>query len=287
MENKLITRYASVVALDAGGAVLAETGGYYRVGFDFLTRIGDSAHECSIRIYNLPEGMEAKIKRGAKAARLIAGSKEKHGEVFFGEVVDAFSVKVDTYSYLQLALMDGDSFYSSYIAASIGAGESLGRVAETCVQSCSSPLEIGYIPAKAYGVKLPRGTVLFGSPADALASVAKSLDAVYYVLKGRFYMIGIQDNPFGGIMYMDQDNGLLSVLTMDQWYASFCNDINSALTIGRLVSFDLKNGGGHYRVASVHGEGDTKDGNWRLLVTAMGQSGSAPSMAAVTNNVWR
>lgn len=280
-------RHASVVALDSQKNILAETDGYNRVTFEFRCSMGSNANDGVIRIYNLSDGEESAIKRGAKSVRLIAGSEMDHGEIFAGELVDAFSVQDGSSRYLQLAVVDGDSFYGSYVSMSVGAGESLGGLVEKCVSGCSYPLEIGYISPSAYRVKLPRGAVLFGSPTDVLKSIAKSLNAVFYVLKSRFYMVAPGDNPSGAEIQLGEGSGLIGVPVLDSWYASFRHDINSGLSLGRFVSFDQENGGGLYRVVSIGGVGDTKDGDWALSVMAIGQSGSSPNITAVTENIWR
>ena len=116
MQNEEIIRYTSVIALDSGGNVLVDTKGLYRVYFDFSVNVGSVAHECVILIYNLPEDAETRIKRGAKKVRLIAGSEAKNGEIFVGELVDAIPVQHETVNYLQMTLIDGDSFSASYVS---------------------------------------------------------------------------------------------------------------------------------------------------------------------------
>lgn len=276
-----------MVAEDSGGKILVETEGYNRVIFDFHCAVDGNANNGVIRVYNMSDGEESAIKRGAKNIRLIAGSEAENGEVFSGELVDAFSVQDGTERYLRMSVVDGDSFYSAYVAASVGAGESLGGLAEKCISLCSSPLAIGYISPSAYRLKLPRGAVLFGSPMDVLKSVAKSLNAVYYVLKGRFYLVAPADNPSGSEIRANEQSGMIGVPVMDSWYASFFHDISSGFSLGRFVSFDAEYGSGLYRIVSINGMGDTKEGEWALSVMAIGQSGSIPNITALTDNIWR
>lgn len=276
-----------MIALDDKGGVLVETDGRNRVAFDFRCGIEGGANDGTIKIYHLSDSEETAIKRGATKILLLAGSDAENGEVFAGEPVDAFSVQSESSRYLHLSLIDGDAFFSSYISMSIGAGESLGGLVEKCAARCSAPLEIGFVSPSAYRVKLPRGAVLFGSPVDIIKSAARSLNAAFYVMKGRLYMIGAGDVPNGAEIRVDQESGLIGVPVVDHWYASFRHDVNSALSLGRPVSIDPETGGGHYRIVSIRGEGDTKEGEWGLSVLAIGQSGAGPNITAVTGNIWR
>lgn len=278
-------RYAAIVVKDSSGRVLVNTAGQFRVVFSFHAGIDGRPNEGSIRIYGLTTGEEQEIKINGDSVQLIAGSDVRNNLVFSGDLISAFSAEVNQQSYVQLSVVDGDSFFSSFVSLSVGAGESVGGVVEKAVRNCTAPIEIGFIAPSAYNVSLARGVALFGCPIDVIRSAAKSLNATSYVRNGMFYLICAEDKLADPVLLGEDE--LIGVPVVDNWYSMFKAEMDSGLSVGQFVSFSSEYGLGTYRVVSIDGSGDTRDGDWCLNVTSIAQNNSRPAITAVTSNIWR
>lgn len=278
-------RYASIIVKNKNGETLVDTKGEHRVVFAFHAGVDGKPNEGSFRIYGLSDADENAVKIAGETMQLIAGTDERNNLLFSGDVVSAFSAVVDQQAYVQLSAVDGDAFFSGFVSLSIGAGETIGGMVEKAVRGCSEPLEIGFISPSAYKVSLARGQALFGSPMDIIRAAAKSLNATAYVQNGRFYLLCAGDSLSSALQIMEED--LQGVPVVDSWYALFKLRMETGLNVGQFASFAPAYGLGTYRVVSIDGNGDTRDGDWCLNVTAMAQSQDKPAMTALTTNIWR
>lgn len=278
-------RFASVIVKNGAGATILDTGGENRVVFSFHTGMDGKPNEGNIRIYGLDDADEQNVMLSGVNIQLIAGSETRNSLVFSGDLISAFSEEVDQQKYIQISAADGDSFYSSYIGVSVGAGETIGGLVEKVISRCSVPIEAGFITSTAYKTALARGVSVLGSPVDVVKAAARSLNATMFVLNGMLYLICDNDKISDPVIMNDQD--LIGIPVVDNWYSMFKVQIDSALSIGQFVVFSSEYGRGVFRVVSVDGIGDTRDGEWCLKITSISQNQNRPSMTAVTSNIWR
>lgn len=277
-------RYASVVITDAYGEAVFQADPPYRISFSFHNGMDGDAGEASIRVYGLDESDAYAVINKGVAVALSAGNEVLHGTIFTGDLIDAVYMRANQESYLSLSAVDGDGFYSSYVLTAIGSGESLGGMLEKVVRGCSSPVDIGFISPSAYKTSLPRGISAACSPVDLIKAAARSLNAAQYVYQSRFYLV-CPDDSITSPLVLDYENGIIGVPSFDNYYALFQHDVDSALMVGRFIMFP--NDPTRYRIATIDGSGDTKEGPWELNITAIAQDGSTPKMTAVTDNIWR
>lgn len=275
---------ATVSVDDSLGTTIYETESS-RVTFSFHTGMDGRAGEGQVKVYGLTDNDAATIIQYGKALRLSAGDDDLTGLIFQGDIVDAFFGRTDQQQYIVVSLVDGDAFYSSYINLSVGAGESLGGLVEKCAAKGSAPLGIGFISPEAYKVRLARGTAILGCPLDTIKQIARSLNAAWYIQKGLFYLLRAEDSVQDAVTIRADD--ILGVPVTDNWHASFRHTLPCSLNVGQFFSLPADNGGGTYRVVSMDGIGDSKDGNWEMQITGMAQTGTLPNMSAETQNIWR
>lgn len=281
-----VDRYASVQAIDTDGKIIYASDGN-RVHFEFSVSMDERANECTIRVYNVTDHEIYSVLHGAKYISLIAGDADNYGEVFRGELIDGFQAQSDTEQYLQISVVDGDSFYTAFINQSVVSGETIGGIVEKCVKRCSSPCDVGFITPDAYAAKLARGAALFGSPVNICKSAARALNAAFYVFKGRIYIVSANDPVSDKHIVIDESSGLIGVPSVDNWYAFFRHEINSWLIPGKIIEIQTDMIRTNYRIVSVFCSGDTDAGDWYMNVMAIGQSGDNINITAVSKNIWR
>lgn len=277
-------RYAAVTVADSNGSTVFRAETPYRISFSFHNGMDGNAGEAHIRVFGVSDSDAYAVVNKGAAVALTAGNEISRGLVFSGDLIEANYIQADQKSYLELSSVDGDRFFSSYIKRAIGGGESLGGLVEKVVKGCSSPVDIGLISAAAYMTSLPRGIAAMCSPIDVIKSVARTLNAAYYVYQGRFYLLCANDAVTSPLT-LDYDGGIIGVPTFDTYYAFFRHDIVSGIVVGQFVTFPSHYG--VYRIAAIDGSGDTLEGPWALHITAIAQDGSTPKMTAVTSNIWR
>ena len=109
-------RYAKLTAYDDGGNTVYETDLGQRMTFEISKAMKASPNHCAVKVYTIDNEEASTVLTRASRIMLQAGDDESAGTIFRGSIIDGF-YKNDENPYLQLAALDGDSFFGSYISS--------------------------------------------------------------------------------------------------------------------------------------------------------------------------
>jgi len=257
-----------------------------RVKFKVVSSMGQTPNTLSVSLYGISEQDAGKAISKAHTISIIAGSEGYSGFIGSGQVVMARNVDSPEGYALNITAIDGDDFYSKPVNRSISGGTSLKTLVEELVGLSSGTVGVGQISKRASGIVLPRGQAIIGTAIPVIRSVAKQINAAFYINQGLVYIV-CPDEMIGNPVILKEED-MAGIPTKDGYYVVFEYDINSGIRVGNSVVVPGGDtGSGLYRVVRIVTEGDTDGPLWKMTVEGAEQNESGLAQEAVTRNVWR
>lgn len=263
---------------------------------------------CVLVVYNMNPTAERDIIEEGFQISIEAGYEEaQYGEIFTGDIVQVIRNRESGIDYRLeiLALKGSQIFDMNHVRATIAAGSTPRDIVYGITGSARQRIEIGEISDSLSTQALPRGKVLFGTPAKYLRDLTIGNDAYYWEgNEGKLVVKKINDEipadqcleltPTTGLIGTPKygDNGISIQMLLDcrvkmQSLIKINNEIiqrtlislgtskGGALTGSQLPQQSIFDEDGEYQVFSVCHKGDTHGDDWRTEVIGVGRHGSS------------
>lgn len=268
---------------------------------------------CTLAVYNMNAALEGEIIREGFQVRIEGGYDEgQYGEIFTGDILQVIRNRENGVDYkLEILAFRGEAnFDYNHTRIKLAAGSTPRDVAEAIGKNARKPFELGEISPNIEDVVLPRGKVLFGTPAKYLRDLAIGNDAYYWEGEdGKLVVKRLIDEipedrclvltPTTGLVGTPQygDDGIHIKMLLDarvklETLIRIDNEIirrqllnlnlggqNNAQT-PQAQQFDQD---GEYVVIAVSHTGDTWGDDWFTDVVGLGRSGKAGLLWAQTD----
>lgn len=214
--------------------------------FTFSVQNADvqSPNACAIRVYNLSESTERKIRGEYSRVVLQAGYKETGFGVIFDGTIKQFrrgrESAIDT--YLDILAADGDIGYNfgvcnKTLAAGSTPAERSREIAGAMGMQVNDAVSIDETLSSTGGT-LPRGKVLFGMARDFMSCEAATRGATWSVQNGRVQITELASYLPGDAVVLNALNGLVGIPEQTEDGIRVRCLLNPRLRIGGRVHLD-------------------------------------------------
>lgn len=277
-----------------------------RCVFKTQQRYQTQATTCTLEIYNMNATTEGDIIESGFQISIEAGYDEgQYGEIFTGDIVQVIRNRENGVDYkLEILALRGTALFDmNHTRAKIAAGSTPRDIIKAATGYARQRIEVGEISENLSKQALPRGKVLFGTPAKYLRDLAIGNDAYYWegedgkltvkktideIPEDRCLVLTPATGLIGTPQYGDQ--GITIKMLMDcRIKLKTLIKIDNELIRRQLIALDLTKGGaasggqapqqsifdqdGEYMVINISHCGDTYGDDWVTEVIGMGRNG--------------
>jgi len=260
---------------------------------------------CTLVVYNMNAATEGEIIREGFQIRIEGGYEEgQYGEIFTGDILQVVRNREDGVDYrLEILAFRGVGIFdNNFTRLTMAAGSKPRDVVDAIAQNAREPIEVGEVSDGLEKAALPRGKVLFGTPAKYLRDLTIGNDAYYWQGEdGKLTVKKPTDEipedqclaltPATGLVGTPQygDDGIHIKMLLDaRVKLETLIKIDNELIRRQLVALNLGDGSksqtpqanqfdqdGEYAVYSVSHTGDTWGDEWYTDVVGIGRLGRA------------
>lgn len=256
-----------------------------RIAFRVASSMTQTPGTMSVKAYGLNEREKGWIEKKAHTVRLSAGEYGREGLLGVGQVVSASERLTNEGRVMELTAVDGDDFYAMPVNRSISGNISLLELVREMVALCGQSAGIGHISPMAGQILLPRGMAVVGTVIPVMRSVAKQLNAAFYVNQGLVYIVRPEERIGPQVTLYAED--MLSDAVRDGYWMKISHRMAPHIRVGGSVVMPDARGEASYRVQKIMAEGDTRGAVWKMEIEAAAQTVAGLAQSAVTDNVWR
>lgn len=216
-----------------------------RFSFDIKCMDTESPNNAAIRVYNISQDTETRIRKQFTRIVVQAGYEGTFGKIFDGTIKQFRSGRItgtpDT--YLDILAADGDLAYNmALVARSLGAGSSTGDRIKAANDAMKKQglTENPQVLLNATGGVLPRGKVLFGLARNILRQEVQTQGATWSIQNGQLKVIPLDGYLPDQVVVLNGQTGLIGrpEQTVDGIRAKAL--INPSVQIGGRVQIDNK-----------------------------------------------
>lgn len=272
------------------------------------------AATCVLVVYNMNPTAEGDIIEEGFQISIEAGYEEgQYGEIFVGDIVQVIRNRENGVDYrLEILALKGSALFDmNHTRATIAAGSTPRDIVYGTTGFARKHIEVGEISESLTQQALPRGKVLFGTPAKYLRDLTIGNDAYYWegedgkltikkitdeVPPDQCLVLGLKEEKkqfnYGGLIGTPQygDNGIRVKMLLDcrvklQTLIKIDNELirrslinlsmgeNGAMAGNQAPQQSIFDKDGEYMVISVAHQGDTHGDDWSTEVVGMGRNG--------------
>lgn len=290
-----------------------------RCAFRVEQKSNTPATVCILEVYNMnPTAEKGVIEEGWQIS-IEAGYEEgPYGELFHGDVMQVIRNRENGIDYkLEIIALNGTiNFNLNHVKTSLAAGSEARDVVEAASKQAIKSFKVGEVSSNLSKQKLPRGKVLFGTPAKYLRYIAQENNAHYWAdTDNKLIVKKIEDeipadkclvlkpgNPdanepnMGGMVGTPQygDDGIRIKMLIDARVKMYCLvKIDNGIITRKLISPDTSKSDneqksqqnefdkdGEYQVFSISHSGDTYGNEWYTDVVGVGRMGRQGKLLA-------
>lgn len=284
----------------------------FKTNQDYQTQ----AVTCALVVYNMNPLTEGDIIESGFQISIEAGYEEgQYGEIFVGDIVQVIRNRENGVDYrLEILALKGSALFDmNHTRATIAAGSTPRDIVYGTTGFARKRIEVGEISENLNQQALPRGKVLFGTPAKYLRDLTIGNDAYYWEGEdGKLTIKKITDEippdqclvltPTMGLVGTPQygDNGIHIKMLLDcRVKLQTLIKIDNELIRRSLINLSMGKGGvmtgnqiaqqsmfdedGEYMVIKVSHRGDTHGDDWVTEVTGLSRNGHMLLMQATVN----
>ncbi len=285
-----------------------------RCVFKTKASIDTIAQTCTLVVYNMNAATEKEIIEEGFQIAIFGGYDEgQYGQVYIGDVVQIFRNRENGIDYrLEIIAIAGAKEYcSNFVKSTMAAGSTPREQVNQIAKSADRKLSVGEVSEELQKNPLPRGKVLFGTPAKYLRDMCIWNDANFWSgADGKLVLKTVEQvipedqvivlTPTTGLVGTPaySDDGIHIKMLLDprvvlQSLIKIDNDIihrqamqfsadgkQNANAINQNMIFDKD---GEYQVFTVEHSGDTYGDEWITSVVAAGRNGRLGKLGAVTD----
>ena len=264
-------------------------------------------------VYNMNAASEKAIIEEGFQISIFGGYEEgQYGEIFTGDIVQVFRNRENGTDYRLeiLALKGMQSLFMNHVRSTVAAGSTPRDVVNAIAQQADKKIEIGDVSEELPDQTLPRGKVLFGTPAKYLRDICTWNDAAYWEGEdGKLTVETVeQEIPADRVLYLTPMTGLVGtpIYTDQGIQIKMLLDarvklrsmikIDNELIQRQAIQIDPGSGqqksdqlpqtaqfdkDGEYQVFSVEHKGDTWGDEWTTSVVGVSRNGRMGLLTAV------
>lgn len=264
-------------------------------------------------VYNMNAKTEKEVIEEGFQISVFGGYEEgQYGEIFTGDIVQIFRNRENGTDYRLeiLALKGMKSLFVNHVRSTIAAGSTPRDVVNAIAEQADEKIEVGDVSEELPDQPLPRGKVLFGTPAKYLRDLCTWNDAVYWEGEdGKLTVETVeQEIPADRVLYLKPNTGLVGtpVYTDQGIQIKMLLDarvklrsmikIDNEIIQRQAVQIDPGSGqqksdqlpqkeqfdqDGEYQVFSVEHHGDTWGDEWTTSVVGVSRNGRKGFLTAV------
>jgi hypothetical protein len=212
------------------------------INFAIKKTDGQTPNTAAIRVYNLNEDTQSRIKKEFTRVTLQAGYESNYGVIFDGNVkqfTDGRENVVDHFLDIQAA--DGDESYNfAVVNATLAAGakqrDQIEAAAKTMRQLGGT--ELGYVGDETDGEALPRGKVMYGMARDYIRNSAQSSASSWSIQNGKIQVVPLTGILPGQAVVLNSQSGLIGAPEQTNDGIKFRCLINPQLVIGGMAQIN-------------------------------------------------
>ena len=276
--------------------------------------LGTIAQTCTLVVYNMNAATEKEIIEEGFQIAIYGGYDEgQYGQIYIGDIVQIYRNRENGIDYrLEIIAIAGAKEYcSNFVKSALAAGSTPREQVNQIAKSADRKISVGEVSEELQEKPLPRGKVLFGTPAKYLRDICMWNDANFWsgsdgklvlktveqvipedqvlVLTPTTGLVGTPAYSDDGIhikMLLDPRVVLQSMIKIDneiiqrQAIQINADGKQNSNAVNQNMIFDKD---GEYQVFSVEHSGDTYGDEWTTSVIAAGRNGRLGKLAAVTD----
>lgn len=264
-------------------------------------------------VYNMNAASEKEIIEEGFQISIFGGYEEcQYGEIFTGDIVQVFRNRENGTDYrLEIVALKGmQSLFANHVRSTIAAGSTPRDVVDVVAQQADKKIGVGEVTDELPQQTLPRGKVLFGTPAKYLRDLCTWNDAAYWegddgkltvetveqeIPEDRVLVLTPNTGLVGTPVYTDQGIQIKMLLDARVKLRSMIK-IDNEIIQRQAVQIDPGTGqqksdqlpqtaqfdqDGEYQVFSVEHRGDTWGDEWTTSVVGVSRNGRMGFLTAV------
>jgi hypothetical protein len=264
-------------------------------------------------VYNMNAATEKEIIEEGFQISIFGGYEEgQYGDIFTGDIVQVFRNRENGTDYrLEIVALKGmQSLFANHVRSTIAAGSTPRDVVDVVAQQADKKIGVGEVTDELPQQTLPRGKVLFGTPAKYLRDLCTWNDAAYWegddgkltvetveqeIPEDRVLVLTPNTGLVGTPVYTDQGIQIKMLLDARVKLRSMIK-IDNEIIQRQAVQIDPGTGqqksdqlpqtaqfdqDGEYQVFSVEHRGDTWGDEWTTSVVGVSRNGRMGFLTAV------
>lgn len=262
-------------------------------------------------VYNMSAKTEKEVIESGFQISIFGGYEEaQYGEIFRGDILQIYRNREDGVDYrLEIIAMRGSrELYQNFVKSSVAAGSTPRALPKILSQNAKIKFEVGKVSENLTNQSLPRGKVLYSTPAKYLRNQSIAENATFMTeADGKVSVQKISDPiPKDMVLKLTPETGLVgtpvygddgikikmlldarvTVKTMikidnDLIRRQAANFFGSAAGMPQSLVFDQD---GEYEVFSVTHSGDTWGDDWTTEVVGVSRTGRAGLLASMKSS---
>ncbi|MGP1470061.1 MAG: hypothetical protein ACTTJE_00545 [Schwartzia sp. (in: firmicutes)] len=267
---------------------------------------------CTLTIYNMNAATEKEVIEEGFQIAIYGGYKEgQYGEIFIGDIVQVFRNREDGVDYRLeiIALKGAATLYQNFVKASVAANSLPRDVPKNLADNADTKFKVGETSDNFTAQPLPRGKVLFGTPAKYLRNLCVDQDAIFREGDDeKLEVVKVDDEiPEDRVLVLTPKTGLVGtpVYGDDGIHIKMLLDarvklrtlikIDNEIIRRQAMNFDPAGGSssqmpqtlifdkdGEYAAFSIVHSGDTYGDEWSTEIIGAGRNGRTGLMTALT-----
>lgn len=165
-------------------------------------------------VYNMSITTEKEVIEEGFQIRIEGGYQDaQYGEIFTGDILQIFRNREDGVDYrLEIIAMSGSrELYTNFVKAKFAAGSRPRDLPKQIADNAKLKMKVGPVSNNLTDQPLPRGKVLYGTPAKYLRNQSVEQDASFYVNEsGELEVDKFSDDiPSDMVLYLTPETGLV------------------------------------------------------------------------------
>lgn len=211
-----------------------------RITFATQQQDVESPSNVLIRVHNLADDTEKRIRGEFSRVTLQAGYDAAFGVIFQGQIKQFGMGRVDAKNkYLDLLCADGDEAYNfAYVNKTLAAGSN-ARDEVNAAGAAMKPhgIDMGYI-ADATGGVLPRGKVLFGLARASMRRAARNMGTSWTINNGQVNVVPLDGYLPGEAVALNSQTGMIGVPQQTENGLIVTCLLNPKIVVGGLIQIN-------------------------------------------------
>lgn len=280
--------------------------------FQTKTTTETAVQVCTLVVYNMNAATEKEVIEEGFQISIFGGYTEgQYGEIFTGDIVQIFRNRENGIDYrLEIIALKGAlSLFTNHVRSTIAAGSTPRDVVHAVAGQADKRIGVGEVSEELPEQTLPRGKVLFGTPAKYLRDICTWNDAVYWEGEdGKLVLETVeQEIPVDKVLVLTPVTGLVGTPIYSDQGIQIKMLLDARIKLRSMIKIDNEiiqrqaiqidasgqqksdqlpqtaqfDQDGEYQVFSIEHRGDTWGDEWTTTVVGVSRNGRMSLLTAV------